>query len=346
MDYSKFDITDLIKDERFKSWVVNPTPEKDFYWESWLKNHPEKTEELATAKDFILSLNFQTHNVSEGRRKNLYENILRDSKKENNKVKNINQSAFSARISKYAAVLLPLILVGVFLFFYIRMNMAPVNKEIVWITKETQKGEKLNLKLADGSTVKLNSESKITFPEKFGNTREIALEGEAFFQVTRFESPRPFIVKTGDISTKVLGTSFNIDYQNNNQSVQVAVVTGKVAVEDKISATEVTLLPFEYVSFDQDGVVKGNYDFETILGWKDNILVLESAGLEEISKKLSCWFGYDFEIDPDLKVARKFSGKFKDKSLIEVLEGISYASNIDFEIDKKNNKVFIISKNN
>jgi ferric-dicitrate binding protein FerR (iron transport regulator) len=91
----------------------------------------------------------------------------------------------------------------------------------------------LKVDLEDGSKVMLNPGSKLSYPTHFANeNREVALIGEAFFEVS--ENPdRPFLVYTGEVTTKVLGTSFRVSAPKAGSNVEVSVKTGKVSVYEK-----------------------------------------------------------------------------------------------------------------
>ncbi len=91
--------------------------------------------------------------------------------------------------------------------------------------------------LPDGSKVYLNKHSSLIYPEKLeGQTREVTLNGEAFFEIQKNEA-RPFLVKSGQTITKVVGTSFNVN-NTDSSTVIVTVVTGKVILYDKINSND------------------------------------------------------------------------------------------------------------
>ena len=108
------------------------------------------------------------------------------------------------------------------------------------ITKTTTRGQKSTITLTDGSQVRLNSESSLIYPERFEeNVRSIQLVGEAFFDVARDEN-RPFIIKSGEVTTTVLGTSFNVS-AFPDEDIEVTVATGKVKVSPSLESNS----PFE-----------------------------------------------------------------------------------------------------
>jgi len=112
------------------------------------------------------------------------------------------------------------------------------------------KGEEYQLVLSDGTRVWLNSETSLKFPVQFThNKREVILEGEAFFEVTKNPNA-PFIVKTGQMDVEVLGTSFNVSAYKDEATVQATLVEGKVKVSSQYgNASEQILKPNEQAVF-------------------------------------------------------------------------------------------------
>jgi len=90
--------------------------------------------------------------------------------------------------------------------------------------------------LPDGSVVTLNKQSEISYPSKFkGDSRPVQLKGEAFFNVTP-NKKKPFIITVGDVEVRVVGTSFNIE--SNDEATVVDVKTGVVLVTRNGSITK------------------------------------------------------------------------------------------------------------
>src|SRR5699024_4254504 len=129
-------------------------------------------------------------------------------------------------------------------FYYDLQQQA--DSEIVWQTRSLSYGQTATLRFSDGSEIKLNGGSTLRYPATFATDgREVYLEGEAFFSIARDEA-RPFVVHAGGISTRVLGTSFNIETYANEGEVQVVVAEGKVAVSMN-SESDTTFLGNESV---------------------------------------------------------------------------------------------------
>lgn len=219
---------------------------------------------------------------------------------------------------------------------------ASVSK-IEYLTKQTLAGEKLTLKLNDGSIIHLNANSKVRFPKSFtGSSREVFMEGEVFFEIHRDES-KPFIVHTKNLTTSVLGTSFAISEDAATQLSQVSVLTGKVKVgkyskSGKQEATDLYLEPMEGARFDGTNKLfkKIKVEYDNAFAWKDNVIVLQNATFDEVLRKLEKWYGVSFQQNRKIKNYKDYSGKFEDQTLEEVLIGLSFTYDFKFEIQKSN----------
>lgn len=224
-----------------------------------------------------------------------------------------------------------LILATVALAFYSFNNESNEN-EIPLITKSNPNGFKSTFQFPDGTIVKLNAGSTLKYPEQFNDTKRlVSLEGEAFFDVVRDES-RPFIVQSKDISTTVLGTSFNINASDD--LVTVAVATGRVQVEG--GGKKVLLTPGEMASYRDNQLSQSTVNLEKRLAWKDNILIFENASLSYVVAELEKWYGIAIKNDVENKECL-FTGRFENENLINVLEALKFSIGINYE--KENKKV-------
>ena len=201
-------------------------------------------------------------------------------------------------------------------------------------------GQKSKIYLPDGSEVWLNAESEITFPEKFSNEkREVVLEGEAFFNVIK-NLNQPFIVKTGKVSTTVLGTSFNVKAFENEPTIYVALKNGRVKVEleDEAGKEAMFLEPGEALKYNKSNAMalKEEFDQEMLLAWKDGVIVFKDAGFDEIIKTLSRWYGVQFEIENRNNDTWSYSGSFDNAILENVLMSISFTKEFSYNINQKN----------
>lgn len=246
----------------------------------------------------------------------------------------------------FRAAAVCLLMLGVLYVVY-NYTPEPIQQEmpLTSVMKEVQaeRGERLNLTLDDGTSVVLNSASVLRYPSNFSDsTREIELEGEAFFSVARDES-KPFLVHTGEATVQVLGTKFNVNAYTEKDKVEVAVAEGKVAVKSAINTenrdslslgSEVVLTKGEYTSvregaFPTTPVRAASLDY--YLGWVDGNLIFDGTTLEEVIRRLELYYNRDFQVTNAMLLDRKLTATFKKESLSKVLDVLSIAMDVKYE---------------
>jgi ferric-dicitrate binding protein FerR (iron transport regulator) len=238
---------------------------------------------------------------------------------------------------RYAAMII-LALVSAAVFFYVANVQAPSPATTpTLITKSTKSGQRLTLRLPDGSMVFLNSNSKISFPENFAaHERTVSLAGEAFFDVTE-DNEKPFSVLSGSLSTTALGTSFNVRYHTDSDIATVSLVDGMVQVsvtEDLDQALSVMLKPGEEVLYSKSVQALEKRLFEKDqLAWKDGVLQFNEDNIGDVVKKLEQWYGVQIEVVEPPDYQWKFIGKFENQSLENVLRGMSFSKDVEYKIE-------------
>jgi len=221
------------------------------------------------------------------------------------------------------------------------MNKPALDVTPNYITKSTAKGQKANIALKDGSIVRLNAESSITFPESFSaDKREVILKGEAFFEVKE-DKNRPFLVSAYDVQTTVLGTSFNIQAYDA-ASVSVALVTGSVKVnastgDSTLKEATVVLSPGEQAVYDNASstINIDIFDEKKWTAWKDGIIYFADADYRQVFERLARWYGVEFQFADAPTETWEYSGEFHDMSLELLLNTIGYSKGFDFQIQGK-----------
>lgn len=202
------------------------------------------------------------------------------------------------------------------------------------ITQMASKGEKKEILLEDGSVVILNSNSSITYPEEFGGTRNIKLNGEAYFKVFHDEE-KPFVVQTHDVKVRVLGTSFDINSYDHRQT-KVSVLTGKVEV------TSPTGKKVHIIKNQQADLINNSHfqitkeDSSEGIAWTSNTIILKNTTLAETAKIIENWYDVAISFEDQTLDKLTISGKFKDEKLENVLESIAFLKQLKIEyITKK-----------
>lgn len=206
------------------------------------------------------------------------------------------------------------------------------------------RGEEYQLILSDGTKVWLNSESKLSYPTRFAsNIREVELEGEAYFEVTK-NKKAPFIVKTKQMDVEVLGTSFNVSAYQDEDKMKTTLVEGSVKVVTNYGITEAKIIkPDEQAIFDMNSnkMTIGAVDAKMYGRWREGVFAFEEDNLDEIMRKLARWYKVRVFFQDDEARHYQFSGKLpRFESCNELLDMIEKTTNVTFEV--KNNENIIV----
>lgn len=213
-------------------------------------------------------------------------------------------------------------------------------------------GQSSQITLSDGSTIWLSAASTLQYPEHFSdNLREVNLKGEAFFDVKKIPE-KPFVVNSGQLRTRVLGTSFNIQDFENEKDIKVTVATGSVSIEQHEISTDndnledesnpkVVLEPEQQLVFDKKkstGVTqKVNSTLYT--SWKDGKLIFENHSFKQIARRLERWYGVNIHFTNDALKQIRFRVTFENSSLEHALRMLQVIE--DFAYEMKDDQVWI-----
>lgn len=166
------------------------------------------------------------------------------------------------------------------------------------ITLSVPRGGEFKIELEDGTEVWLNAQSRLIYPETFSeNERRVLLEGEAYFKVAK-DASKPFYVETYNQQIRVLGTEFNVNSYQEDNTVQTTLVTGRIAMQQiGDDSREMILTPGHQAVFDkgQQSMKVKRVDTEVVTSWKEGMFVFEDQNLASIMQTLSRW--YDFTYD-------------------------------------------------
>lgn len=199
--------------------------------------------------------------------------------------------------------------------------------------------------LSDGTKIWLNAGSTLSYPVRFkGNSREVYLSGEAFFEVAT-DSYKQFYVLTNDMKIKVTGTRFNVTCYANDDVTQAVLVDGKIeAAKNRTFANSVDLSPGERIVYDRqkNKLKKDKVDVELYTSWVNGYLVIENEPVDEIFRKLERYYNKKIEIG-ELSDRPRFTGKLNlADNLEKVLKNIAFSAS--FSVEYKNDSYVINSK--
>lgn len=206
------------------------------------------------------------------------------------------------------------------------------------VTNTSKKPQRLTLE--DGSIVILQPQSRISYPDHFGERkRMVYLRGEAFFQVKR-DVTKPFIVSTENLATQVLGTSFRVKSYDGAGSIEVQVVTGRVSVYENTggkvaSRNGFILTPNQKVIFDKEsrkmelGIVRNPMVVKPLESrFKFEFSEIPAA---DVLAMLEQTYGIDIVVEGDVLKNCLFTGDLNDLSMFDQLELLCKAVNVEFE---------------
>ncbi len=216
---------------------------------------------------------------------------------------------------------------------YGRVNV-PVEREI-FHTLVVPRVSDYELELSDGSRVRLNSDSRLRFPVSFiGCERRVYLDGEAYFQVTA-DTTKPFIVESGRMRLKVLGTEFNVCAYATEGNVKATLVEGLVWVRDFLQKNYTVLLPGQQAEVG-DGVVRvKEVDVSACVSWLKGKFYFDRMSLEDLSCWLERWYDVVFYFENERARSYLFTGViYRYFSIEEIADLITKTTRgVEFEID-------------
>ncbi|MBC7914530.1 MAG: FecR family protein [Pyrinomonadaceae bacterium] len=228
---------------------------------------------------------------------------------------------------------------------------APVNQQI-----STNRAVKKRITLSDGSTVVLNSESKLHYPEKFtGERREVTLIGEGFFDIVK-DPDHPFIIHTKKMNIRVLGTAFNVKAYPDDRFSETTLIRGLIEVTLKDRPTDrITLHPSEKLVVSNISVENTPKRKETLIrnealtqvthfqksdstvmetSWMFNKVIFKNQSLSEISTMLERAYDVDIDFRNESVKELKFTGVFEKESVEDILKTLSLIEPFSYKIHK------------
>lgn len=187
------------------------------------------------------------------------------------------------------------------------------------------KGSRHRLILPDGTQVWLNSDTRLKFYDNFiGGTREVELAGEAYFDVVRNDEA-PFIVKTGGMDIRVLGTEFNISAYEDEETIAATLVSGSIEAVFEDAAT-IKVAPGHRVTYGRNDGLTGYAEVSPFIysAWKDDKVMFYHTRMSDVAEQLSRWYDVEFRFaDESLRDVTIFAVLNRYDDVGQLLEAIS-----------------------
>jgi len=235
---------------------------------------------------------------------------------------------------------------------YLTLQYAPQPEDQAYIPVlneiSTGAGEKANIQLGDGTQVSLSAETELSFPESFkNNSREVSLNGQAFFDVIPDEN-RPFIIHTQYGLIKVLGTAFDVRSYEDESNVDIMVTEGVVEISHSEVPQNKLIINRGYkgsISLSDNSLsVEWVEDHEQYTGWLDGRLIFKEQPLSRVFRQIERWYDVKITVAEGNSevLERQFSANLKTRSVNDVMSVIEVAMNISYTI--KEDQITVLSK--
>lgn len=264
------------------------------------------------------------------------------------------------RLVMAASFFLVLIVAGWLLIPAVYPGKAPAGKPKEALV--AQNGSRTRSRLPDGTTVWLNAGSRLFFINDFtGATREVKLEGEAFFDVVK-KTNQPFIVHTSGIDIRVLGTAFNVKDYPEDKTVETTLYRGLIQVSGAGNATRspIELRPNEKLVLEKDAFTvsadqPGNSSATVLLSPQVTIMHIDSTKQEserfetawlysrlefrgdsfgELARKLERWYNVSIVFTDEKAKQLSFNGSFEKETVEQAFEALKAANSFSYKINK------------
>lgn len=196
--------------------------------------------------------------------------------------------------------------------------------EEVWHTIQTPRASSLQVQLPDGSRVRLNAESSLTFSSHMDQgSRRVKMDGEAYFEVMH-RSDQPFVVELAGQQIEVLGTTFNVHAYDAQKEIKTALLEG--SIELLTPKSRVLMVPNQLAQVTPGGEIQvsTNADLLDQVAWVSGYFHFQQAGVEEIAAEIGRWYDLDFVPAPETS-QRKINGRIRrDLSMGRLVEIMNY----------------------
>lgn len=200
---------------------------------------------------------------------------------------------------------------------------------------------KSKIMLPDSSVVWLNAGTTIRYASAFTRNRQLHLDGEASFEVTK-DKKHPFIVSTGGMKVKVYGTEFNVNSYPAAEHIQVALHQGSVSLLLE-NGSESFLKPGEIATLDKKNQQLKIEETDTRMEafWASESISFKNKPLGYICKYLEKWYRIRIEVDPEIASSQYYTFTVKDDSIEAILRIMAKINPISYTFDENNSDVKI-----
>ncbi|RDC55259.1 DUF4974 domain-containing protein [Pedobacter chinensis] len=334
--YNSFQTEDFLADEDFLRFVKYSYSNDVMFWDSWVLESPENIKSYHEALiQLKLILSDREIEVSPSFR----ENLLMDINDSINRFERKRKNKLRTRIWLSGAA--SIILVATYVSWYFMST----------VVIRAGYAENRLVHLPDGSEVRLNGNSVLSYPRAFNwkPRREVSLDGEAYFKVKhlnltpdQIKRGELFVAVTNGVSVQVLGTEFNLKERHNKTNV--TLINGKIQVQSKKTGKQYTLAPGNLIDFDEKGdKVQRKETAETQTAWLSGKMIVNQTKVSDILREFEDLYGYKVILDSPALGQKKIDGAISIRSEESLLFTLKNILNVD--IKKEGNTIYLKNRN-
>lgn len=321
-------INELLSNEKFIHWVNSSDTSQNQIWETWTDDSEVKVQAIQEAIFILKSMHFENVEIELEMQDLILENIHKTIKKQGT-AKRIPLQTWISIAASF------LIILSAYFFFQ------SGNQGIYDFATDLGEINKLNLQ--DGTAISLFANSKLWSNEKWSSndSREIWLEGQAYFDVTDADQAdgKPFIVHTKHGDIRVVGTEFNIDVDDD--ALEVALTEGNVVisnVSENIEPIEMIAGDRVTISSSDEATKESIYNIYEYTAWTDDKIVFTGTTIEELAVLIQSKYGVKVNVLNKALLTRSLDGTYSNHSLEGLLHTVQ--ATFDIQITRKNNSIY------
>lgn len=239
--------------------------------------------------------------------------------------------------ARYAAVVAITVFCTFFTIRYFTSGNETLYSEIA-----VPAGQRTNITLTDGSTVCLNSRSRLRIPNSFNSRdRKVYLDGEAYFEIAHTPG-KPFTVETNRYNLRVLGTKFSVINYSEMPVFETTLLEGSVEVSKTGKDENLILLPDEQVRLTDKGLQKIRINAEDLTLWTNGVLAFDSQPFSEIIKRIELYYDVKFIVQNIQALDIVYTGKFKaSDSAEQIIDAIHRTNKFNYRMSWDNKIIYI-----
>jgi transmembrane sensor len=341
MRYKDFTSEDFAKDAFFIRWVKNPDAESDWFWNAFMRDHPAQVPAMEKARELVSLFNFHADDLSDhemvAMRNRLVMALHAEKEREREHTAAQHSRGMLRSWLRAAAIIaLPLLCLGIYDLLRRAEPYHTAGNDLPGTEYRTNpKGQKSVLLLNDGTKVWLNADSRLSYARDFatGETRNVHLEGEAFFDVASDPS-KPFIVHTSALNVKVLGTAFNVKAYGEEKTIETTLVHGRVCIEP-LQGKSVILKPNQKAVFTK---ALNSIDVEEVSttssgAWRGDRLVFDEVSFDNVILELERWYSIRIHIKDKGKLDCKLTADIRNESIEDFLNLLQGTHKIEYFVE-------------